>query len=107
MHTSNQASTTTPPCPHIFDFTFPPVVRPYACPAGLGLLLQHLGLRGGALQVLVQVGQAGHFLDVDVVNPVEALGALPLPVPVLRVRHRVLDLELLPLAHQFDPLDDA
>ena len=57
--------------------------------------------------MLVQVRQAHDLLDVDVVHAVEALGALPLAFPVLRIGHRVLDLELLAAVQQPEPLDDA
>ena len=57
--------------------------------------------------MLVQVRQTRHFLNVLVVDAVEALGALPLAFPMLRVGHRVLDLELLAVVDQADALDDV
>src|SRR5678809_237031 len=57
-------------------------------------LLEHLRLRRRALQMLIEIRQARHFLDVLVVDAIEPLGALPVAFPMLRVGHGVLDLEL-------------
>src|SRR5688572_19673030 len=68
-------------------------------------LLQHLRLGRRALQMLIEIRQARHFLNVLVDHTVEALCALPLAFPVLRVGHRVFDLELV--AHHAEALDDV
>src|SRR5688572_31843431 len=65
-----------------------------------------LCLRSGALQVVVEVGQTRDLLNIDVVHAIEALRVAPLPHPMFRVGHRVLNLELLAARQQADALDD-
>src|SRR5262245_18136430 len=60
----------------------------------------------GARQVLVEVRQALHFGNVAVVHPDPLLRALPLTLPVLRARQRVLDLQARALLDELHALDD-
>ena len=57
--------------------------------------------------MVVEIGQAFDFVNVDVVHPVESFGALPLAFPVLRVGHRVGDLELVDILEQAEAFDDV
>src|SRR5262245_43932560 len=69
--------------------------------------LLHLSLRARALQMVVQIREAHDLLDVAVIHAIEPFRALPLAFPVLRVGHRVRNLELLATGKQAEPLDDA
>ena len=57
--------------------------------------------------MIVEIRKAHDLVNIDVVDTVESLRALPLAFPVLRVGHRVCNLELFPAWQQTEPLDDA
>src|SRR5262249_46467405 len=60
-----------------------------------------------ARQVLVQVGQTVHFVDVGVVLAVPALLRAPFPNPDVGIGHDVLDLELLAAVDEAHALNRA
>src|SRR6185295_3437139 len=69
--------------------------------------LPDLGFRRRALQMLVEIRQALHFLYIHIVHTVEAFRAVPVTGPVLGVAHRVRDFELSPTIHQANALHDV
>src|SRR4030095_5694282 len=69
--------------------------------------LPDLGFRRSALQMLVEIRQALHFLYIHIVHTVEAFRAGPVTDPVLGVAHRVRDFELSPAVHHPNALHDV
>ena len=57
--------------------------------------------------MLVEIGQALHFLNVLIVHAIPALGELHLPFPPLRVGERVFEFQRGTVVHHLDPLDDV